>query len=294
MNDAGFPWNSGLVIEDIYKTDNYLIKFTGVKSKKAIIFFSGNGLYFPNTEEMFKETIIQKNRYEWENTAKSRVIQNYYEKIIFVRDIYKQWYVKGINQSVNSIDKVIQLLKENTKGYEVTVCGNSAGGYMAVAVGSRINADKIFTFSGQFSVEDQLKRPFGEAPYLQQFKDDEEKRRYFSLIPYVRAGKDNIYYFYPGNCQYDMEQSNLVKNYSVNKFRFSSDSHGNTVNKECYPYLLTFSADKLKWMAEFYKNQWIDKEEFSRRLLPGYVRLISKIRSTIKCLKIKLRGRLGL
>ena len=92
-----FPWNNNSMVKKIYQEKNYKIIHTKAKNKNAIIFFSGNGLYFPNEEKIFSETIIEKNRYEWENISDNKKIKNKYSLIIFVRDIYKQWYLNGIN-----------------------------------------------------------------------------------------------------------------------------------------------------------------------------------------------------
>ena len=50
---AGFPWNNSELVKHEYEKENFKIIHTGAKSKRAIIFFSGNGLYYPNTIEEF-------------------------------------------------------------------------------------------------------------------------------------------------------------------------------------------------------------------------------------------------
>ena len=144
--DWGFPWNGNPIVDKQYEEDNYRITETKAKGNKCIIFFSGNGLYFPNDVETFNEKIIEKDRYEWENVANFSKIVKSYKKIIFLRDIYKQWYLRGINAQVNTIDKVVDLLHELTETFEVVTCGNSAGGYMALYMGAQLKASKIFSF----------------------------------------------------------------------------------------------------------------------------------------------------
>lgn len=100
-----------------------------------LCFFSGNGLYYPNTISSFCKTVVEQNRYEWWNVGHSEEIVKQAGKIIYVRDVYKQFYVKGINVEINCIDKLCELLKELTMGMRVVTCGNSAGGYIAVIVG---------------------------------------------------------------------------------------------------------------------------------------------------------------
>ena len=51
--------------------------------------------------------------------------------MIFVRDMWKQWYINGINQKIDSVEKVIEFLRTETENMRVTTVGNSSGGYMA-------------------------------------------------------------------------------------------------------------------------------------------------------------------
>lgn len=172
-----FPWNGNPFVESIYKEQNYKVITTSSPSKNAILFFSGNGLYFPNEEEIFCDTVCKKDRYEWENVAQSPLIQRYYSKIIFIRDIYKQWYVKGINHEADSVTKVIELVRHLTQGYRIVTCGYSAGGYMAVLVGKEIGAKRIFSFSGQFSCWCKIYK----APLLQLYKNDSDYSKWYGI-----------------------------------------------------------------------------------------------------------------
>jgi hypothetical protein len=110
------------------KEENYYVRDNSSKNKNCIIFFSGNGLYYPNTVETFREVVIENNRFEWENISNSPRLMEHFSRMIFVRDICKTWYVCGINRKVDTIDKLIELLADLTQGYCVTTCGNSAGG----------------------------------------------------------------------------------------------------------------------------------------------------------------------
>lgn len=69
---------------------NYkIIDNHGADNKNCLIFFSGNGIYYPNSEEVFDEVIVRNDRYEWENIAKSSLINKNCARIIFVRDVFK-------------------------------------------------------------------------------------------------------------------------------------------------------------------------------------------------------------
>lgn len=82
------------IVQQVYnEKDNFLIEYDNQGEKKwCAIYFSSNDIYFPNTEEIFRKRIIEKNFFEWYH---SRINRAY--KHIFVRDIFKQWYLMGIN-----------------------------------------------------------------------------------------------------------------------------------------------------------------------------------------------------
>lgn len=110
-------------ILDAYGGKNYQYIETGVKSGVCYIFFSSNGLYYPDEENVFREQIIQKDRYEWKWVVKNSKVPVIAERIIYVRDLYKDWYSKGINKEVNTLDKTLDLLKTLTEGYQIVTGG---------------------------------------------------------------------------------------------------------------------------------------------------------------------------
>lgn len=48
-----------------YEKDNFVIEVGEGKNDRCIIFFSGNGLYYPNEKSIFEQTVSLNNRYEW-------------------------------------------------------------------------------------------------------------------------------------------------------------------------------------------------------------------------------------
>lgn len=80
--------DSNTALKNVYeKNENYKIVINDRKNKNCIIFFSGNGLYYPDSIEVFNEIIVNKNRYEWEQVSKSEEMTNHFGMMIFVRDI---------------------------------------------------------------------------------------------------------------------------------------------------------------------------------------------------------------
>lgn len=262
MDNAGFPWNGDSMVEQAYSKPNCLVFTTQAKTKKAMIFFSGNGIYFPNDIETFKKVIFVEHRYEWMNIAGSPLVKKYFERIIFVRDIYKQWYVTGIDKNTNSIDKVVDLMKRLTDGFEVTTCGNSAGGYMAALVGSLIGAERVFDFSGQFTVEHLI----GRDPFITSFRYT-DNAKYYSLARHLKnPGK--IYYFYPQKSDQDIWQYELIKTWGLRIFAFDRTVHGASVGRGLdYIFLFIMTREELNHLADFYSDKVINPKEFSVALM---------------------------
>ena len=95
-------WNKKTTIaENAYGKDNYKV----VNRKKGgycVIYCSSNSIWYPNEEYAFRQAIIERDRYEWENIHSTLAT-----KEIYVRDVYKSWYVSGINEHVDTINKLI-------------------------------------------------------------------------------------------------------------------------------------------------------------------------------------------
>ena len=123
----------------VYRKQNWTYAINNnVDSNLCVIYFSSNNIWFPNTEEAFDRSFIENDYYEWKKIRVKNA-----QKEIFVRDIYKQWYVTGINQNVNSVDRVYELLKVETRGMRVVTIGATAGGYMSVLMGSLLKAEFV-------------------------------------------------------------------------------------------------------------------------------------------------------
>jgi hypothetical protein len=219
------------MIEVYTEYPNYKILNFDNHSNKCVIYFSSNGLYYPNTNHVFEREIIKKNRFEWEkNILKSA------KKVIFIRDITKQWYLTGINSEINTIGKLFSFLHQETLGLEVICVGGSAGGYAATLFGSLLKAKCIFNFSGQFCLDyilDDPKDPTSREKNLTlvKYENNIEYRQYYSIIDIVKNNNVPIFYFYPARCTIDIFQNELVRSIdNVYQFPFKSTAHGKT----CY------------------------------------------------------------
>lgn len=264
-----FPWNGNQVVEILYLENNYReIKYS--ENNTILIFFSGNGLYFPNTEECFSENIIINDRYEWENIAKHSLIKESFGKVIFVRDIYKQWYVSGINKEIDNFEKLITFLSEKCEGYDIVTCGNSAGGYAAVLAGILLKARKIYNFSGQYDLW-IIKDP---GPLVEMAKEREELYKYFIVRDYIKDYKGELYYFYPNGVEDDLAQNDTISDLNIKRFCFLSDKHGVTMKPICFPYVLSMDEDGLNNLCMEYKDHLIGEKQFFKRIVPWIDRIL--------------------
>jgi hypothetical protein len=252
-------------VKNLYKDKNNfkIIKGMG-KTKKCFIYFSGNGIYYPNNKDEVFNTLVKSDRYEWEKNLCQEA-----ELIILVRDVYKQWYVDGINVEINSVDKLAFFLSIQTKGYEIICVGNSAGGYIAMIIGILLNASKVYSFCGQFSLVKYL--------FIKEFRELNElivknenileKKRYYDLVKYIELSKIEIYHFFAGNNTDDSEQVKLVE--SLNKIRlfaFNAEIHGQT----CYPInfipLFSMPEERLRILSESCKGRILKPFLFSLKV----------------------------
>lgn len=215
-------WNNNfIVVEKIYNHGNYhIVTNANIKNKVCYIFFSSNNIWFPNTEEAFRHSFIENNYYEWMNYSSLPA-----EKIIYVRDIYKSWYVTGINSKLNSVDSVIDFLKEQTINMKVITVGSSAGGYMASLVAALLNAKYCICFSAQFDlITDGV---LGSNPFLKKYLKDKERSKYYNIIDIIKNSETCIFYIMPAYSETDITQSNKVKEIpNIKTMKISSRRHG--------------------------------------------------------------------
>lgn len=275
---------SDYIVQEVYKNNqNYIVKETNKKSKVCVIFFSGHGLYFPNEEAEFIDKIVKKNRYEWENISNDRVFKKKCGKIIFVRDVHKQWYVEGINEECNSVDKTVQLLKSLTEGYKIITVGNSAGGYAAVLFGCKLNADKIFSISGQFFLSNTL-----SGKLISKHKNQEEYSRYYDLRNLIKNYSGKIFYLFPCKSEIDIQQCKHIEDIkNLIKIRITAQQHGIGLLPENYKYVFFENSEKL--IEKIGQEKEFTQYELYKITVPGNIKFFSLIKKIAKFQKMKKR-----
>lgn len=238
------------IVKSIYNNeDNYLIQFNEEykETNKCVIYFSSNDIYFPNQEKAFTEKIIDKNFFEWYGT---RI--KYAHKHILIRDVFKQWYLSGINKQINTPEKLVEFLKIETQGYEVVSIGSSAGGYASVLYGSLLNAKRAIVFNAQFEIKTLLWSSNQEKDPLIFRYQELPVSKYYDLKPLINKNLE-IFYFTSANSKWDSEQCEHIQELdNVKTISFNTNHHGIPFLKSALETVINLDDIKLK---KFTKSQ---------------------------------------
>ena len=238
------------IVRSVYiNQQNYKIEYNNsCKKNICAIYFSSNDIYYPNNEEIFRKRIVEKNFFEWYNTRINA------RKHIFLRDIFKQWYLEGINAELDSPEKIFEWLKRETEGYEVVTVGSSAGGYSAVLYGSLLKAKKVIAFNAQFSLK-AIADESGEKsnPLVYKYKNN-DRSKYFELKDKL-SDAVNYFYFLSVGCEQDMLQATKlftppIPPKSFNCLRFKTAHHGIPFLKVALVKVLNMGEKDLKGFSK--------------------------------------------
>ena len=241
--DWVFQTDDEEVLETYRTRDNYLMERTpeGDDSRCAV-YFSSNDLYFPNNRARFHERVTLRNTFEWFGTRVPGCGRH-----IFIRDVFKQWYLGGINSRLNSPEKVLKWLENETKGCRATMVGSSSGGYAAVLFGSLLHAERVFSFNGYFDLapETEMEDAARINPLLVRYGNDPERAPFYRLAPFLHAGTP-VYYFHSLFSPIDRRQRELLGGCrGVHIIPFRSRRHGIPFLKCCLSRLFQYSDEEL-------------------------------------------------
>lgn len=241
-NAYSFQVDAEIVKEVYCSQSNYLIEyFRENPAEYCIIYFTGNNLYYPNQEAAFRERVLQKNHFEW---YKTRI--NYGHKHIFVRDVQKQFYLEGINSTLNSSQKLVDFLKQETEGYKVITLGSSAGGFAAITYGQLLNAVRIYSFNGTYEIRTKLDLTSEEInPIIFRSRTDENVLRWMDTRNFITR-PETIYYFQSIKSAYDVRQFNHVKDFAINRIQFINSKHGIPFLKTNLHFVFSLTQNQLK------------------------------------------------
>lgn len=266
------------IVQSVYnKLPNYKIVYDDSCSEnRCAIYFSSNNIYYPNTEEIFRKRIVEKDFFEWYHTrVKAR-------KHIFVRDVFKQWYIDGINTEIDSPEKLLTWLKQEAGGQDVITIGSSAGGYAAILYGSLLGASKVFAFNAQFSLWHLVNSSsYKNNPLLNKYKATGRSRLY--LLKEYLNNTTNYFYFCSLKNKEDIEQYRILfsSHFQLSNLyclKFYTSHHGIPFLKVALPRVLNLEDNELKMFVAKINNPFL----FSIRMV-GIFRTICGLVKQVYC-----------
>ena len=228
----------------------------GDSNDRVIIFFTGHGLFFPTTVEEFRKQVVERDKFEWMNLSTNQDIYNSASTIIFVRDVYKNWCINGINANINTQEKLEDYLRQIVGNREVVTVGSSAGGYMAILFGILLKAKTIYSFSPQvnlhaYNIDHPIK-------YYEEYLDNPNICRHMDLTPMMSQFQGELFYFVPMLCTEDIRQFDLAKKCkNVHFFKLEEKRHGYTIWCECMIKTLTMDEGKLIELCSIFEGKCI-------------------------------------
>ena len=238
-----FQTDSELVQKSL-NNSNYLIEYSETESiyedKYCIVYFSSHNIYYPNTENEFKKQVLNKNRFEWYG---ARIKKGY--KHIFIRDNKKQWYLEGINNNINSIEKLEAFLIKETKGYKTIMLGSSAGGYAAVLFGSLLKSEYVISFNGQFQFYDLLETSSEKVdPVIFRNRHNKNINKFYSLKSVVNHPL-KVFYFWSKKSNWDRINRDHVASLGVSEIGFNTNNHGVPFLKTALDTVINMNFEEL-------------------------------------------------
>lgn len=230
------------IVNQVYQSqDNYLIEFDTKGDKEwCVVYFCSNDIYYPNKEEIFHKRIIEKNFFEWYH---SRI--NIASKHIFIRDIFKQWYLAGINKDIDTPEKMIDFLKNETEGYKVITIGSSAGGYAATLYGSLLKAEYVLAFNARFEIYSVLKRST-EAINPLAFRLKEKRKNVFDLNHFINKSTKYFYFFSKKSPLDIIQKNHIKKSDNIYTITFNTKHHGIPFLKVALPKVINLNPFQLE------------------------------------------------
>lgn len=246
--------------EDIYKKENYQINDNLNGGGYCVIYCSSNNIWYPNEQEVFEDCFVKNNRFEW-----TRIHSKLASKEIYIRDIYKSWYVTGINETINSLDCLIEFLREKTLGYKVITIGSSSGGYLASILSVYLKAEYAIAFSPQFELKNEW--AMGVNTFLELHAAEEKYAKYYDLKPIIDTGETPIFYVVPKKNKMDAYQYSHIKNCkNVYPIIFNSYHHGTVMYKCNLEKFISLEYADIFNIYLKYKDRIVSPFKFSIKL----------------------------
>lgn len=162
-----------------------------------------------------------------------------------MRDIFKQWYLTGINGQINSPQKMLEFLKQETDGFKVITIGSSAGGYASALFGPKLKAEKSICFNGQFCLERLVNESSLTISPLLFSIFKKNNREAVNILNDINSDTP-IYYIYSDRSSWDVEQHEYAKGVqNVKCIEFNSSKHGIPFLKVALPKFINLEVGQL-------------------------------------------------
>ena len=265
MSEDVFKINSqNRLLNHVYKQDNIRIIEGMAENKLCIIICSSNAIYFPDTYDEFRAKIICNNYFE--GGRLSSLLIDYVERIILIRDVRKNFYVTGISEQFNSIDRVLELLENLTRGYEIVVAGGSAGGYVASIIGSYLNAKFVISAGGQWNLN-KYNKVTEDYYFLRKNKGNSKFNKYYDLNEILKDNCVPIFYMYGGLNVSDISQLRYAQDVqNLYPIAIKSQDHAPSVSTE--PYIRLLCAEREDILSIYYQNkeELIDTDQLEEQI----------------------------
>lgn len=219
------------------KKDNFIID--GIDGEYTAIYFTG---------DVFADNNPRLEKYYFD-FYKMRIKKA--SKHILIRDVMQLGYHSGISDKLDSVEKVLEFLKEQTKGSKVITIGVSTGGYAATLFGIMLNAQYVLTISGVFTND---------------------------LAEMVKNTEVPIFYICPRRSEFDIKNYNLIKDLdNINVLSTNSHCHHMPIFKDILNKIINSDIKRLKKMFT-YKEKPISERIFIIR----YFGIFEFLKRTIK------------
>ena len=210
-----------------------------------------------------------------------------------MRDVFKCWYLEGINKELNSRTAVLDFLKNELSEFNVTAMGISAGGYAAIYFGLNLSAKNIISFSPQIDLKIELESIRAKAlnPLVMKYGDELgwEGLNLCNLILEKDRDdtgvKNNIVLIYPRGSIDDVRHIELIKAISIKNIQLSLIPVNET--KHGFPIigcLTSIFIEKIligNRVDRIKKNTWMGKFIFTINICGLNIKSLTLIKSHI-------------
>ena len=271
------------------ENDNYKVVPGHGDPDTVMVFFSSKGVFNENDFSDFEEKILKNDRYEWENLAKAPEIDRAAGSCIFVRDVRMEDYLNGISGTDCTVEKVAERLRQLTAGKKRRIfCGSSMGGFAAALLGTMLQVEAIFAFSGVADLHtfNRFLSDTGTSEkdlthHIELLNEPDKSSYDDALLRLLPSYTGRLYWFFPNGSAYDVSQYELVKDFpAVRAFSVNRREHGSTILVDSILRVLSYPDKRTDALFEKYRGKRIDPVRFlldTHGVIPGTVTLLRRI-----------------